>query len=215
MLSISLPPVGPNPSSLCWQELILSSPPSFGLVSLYHEVTDWWEKQVLSAQPSSFPLNSSLNFIFKIQGVGPSFDITEFATGPPLSKAVIPLSLQPPSIDSDVLTIQHARKYQTLSSLRVCCFFCWHVQELFSRLYLHRMYQSSGHPSVHHWVAQSWCHDVIHQSACHYGGSVICRRHQNAVSTKDIRESNNESVLFHCTKQTHDAYEQGVPGKVS
>lgn len=39
-------------------------------------------------------------------------------------------------------------------------------------------------------------------------------KHQNAVSTKDIEESNDELVLPHCRKGTLDVYGQGVPGVV-
>lgn len=97
--SLLLPPAEVDPHSHSKQELSLL-PLGYQFDHFYQLVADWWEKEVLSSQPSSFPSGPSPNFSCWHPAAGTLSEVGEFASAPSLSKSATLSRLKAPSSES-------------------------------------------------------------------------------------------------------------------
>lgn len=99
VLSFLLPPVGADPHSRSKWELCMPYVVS-QYSHFYQAAVDWWEKEALSPQPSSFSLSPSPNFSCQISESGMFTQVGYFASAPAFSKFTMPSRIKALSSDS-------------------------------------------------------------------------------------------------------------------
>lgn len=104
--SLLLPLTNSNFQSCLKQEPALPSSTGPGWTHVYQMTNDWWVKEVLFSQPTSFPSCPLSNFSIRILDAGSLSQAGEFASAPILVKTVTSSGLHAPlseAIQTDFL----------------------------------------------------------------------------------------------------------------